>query len=268
MEIINFVRRWWRMIALLVCGGLFTINAYAGTYNFYFSDKNKKHKEEAVETDAENESDEQESKQPASNDPVKTAASQQPIIINNVNNNDNTNKNVVGQPVPQSTGPSAVPAVASVSPAAPEPPSFSEAVVERPSRPNKFRFRLAGGHMNQKVDRYVGTIGFGVQIAKTFAIDAYGGGLMGSNMNQKIQPYAGIDLTWTPFRLSFTESWDILQVGFVLGGTTLQARSDNVGTLHGGFAANLSLGPNFSLFSTLKANLAYVGIEGGIVTRF
>ncbi|MBI1862281.1 MAG: hypothetical protein HYR96_15310 [Deltaproteobacteria bacterium] len=263
---LTFTMRWWKIILLVVCGGLFTIDAFAGTYNFYFSDKNKKHKEESVDSDDSGTDEKSEPFNPSS-DSVKTTVGREPIIINNVNNNDNTNKNVLGQPVPAyqppavSTGP-VVPDVSSN--------TSEERVVEASPRQNKFRFRLAAGYANQKVNGAVGSIGLGYQISKTVAIDGYAGAV-GEALysDQKFRyPYAGIDLIWMPFRLSFTESWDLVQLGFIAGGTTLVPRQDNIGTLHGGVTAALSLGPNFSIVGACKANLAFVDLEAGIVTRF
>lgn len=277
MKIFRFLGQWWRILILFCCACLFSVSAFAGVYNFYFGDKGKKHKAaQQIDADEEKEDTEESGGDEGDRDTVKASGGQQPIVINNVNNNDNVNKQVNGTSIPQ---PAAVPVnpptLTEAPPLVPFTPHESRAIVSTPSRILPIRFWLGAGTIhedhrarhNSVHGGTAGIIGLGYQLSKPFAIDLYGGAFPLDERHK--YGYGGLDLSFLPFRIPITERWDLFQLGFLVGVSTLSpATPDNIGSIHGGVRANLNLGERFTMMGQAKANLGSTQLELALVTHF
>lgn len=113
---------------------------------------------------------------------------------------------------------------------------------------------------------YGGMVTLGYEFTKFLGISVYGGARYAPT-NDRAYLHAGADLEFLPLRIPIRESWDLLQFGIIAGASTAFAANDNIGTFHGGARLNINFGRHFGVTSSVRANLGYVMVEGGLVTR-
>ena len=265
----------WPAVMVVILFALFgaAVRGYGDTYNFFFGKKDKKHQVEAAEKDANQEDGDSDESRSDSNDAPAAAsektdsakAPQAPIIINNINNNDNTNRNVF-TPTAHAVQ---RPEEAAKNHAEQEEDEFvGRASLEKPPahRPQwNFTFSGVGGVERFDSLRLTGggpMVTLGLSAMRFLDWNFYAGGIY--SINDVALPFAGLDLELTPFRIRFAETWDLFRLGFFAGGSTLAAVPENMGSLHGGVRASIHLGPAFGITASLRANLGYIMAEGGI----
>lgn len=236
------------LVILLLSG--FVSNA-ANVYNFRFEDK-------TTETEKEQQPEEEKTQTPA-----EALTTQQPIIINNYNNNDNANK--------QTNGVVSAPAASPV----PEPPvpetAFAEplrsVISAKFSKLPPLRIRLASGYVDQGRGRdglgFI--IGINYDFAEKAATELYGGLCPNGLFDGPVTEYAGLDFIYYGIDVPFNKKIDRFRIGFILGGSTLNAVKSNIGSIHVGVRTILS-GPEFYAITLQgKANLGNVQLELGFM---
>jgi hypothetical protein len=262
---------------------LFSWAARADTYNFYFEPKNKGAKPAAQVQEDETPTPQPEpTAQPPAVSPAPTysaspSQSQQPVIINN----NVSVPNHFSYPPPASA-PAAAPAAVAPSEEAPSPSSTAE--VSPPSeKSKKWSLTLSAmGSSSSSTSSTSSTLGTvtdemkqklsGVLVAAAYRLSAglegrlYGGAYEESGLNSSSQGHliAGLDLDFLPFRFGWG-GMNFLELGFILGASTLNAAPGNIASLHAGLRGNLNLSQNWGFTAGIRANLGAATGEIGIV---
>lgn len=320
MRVVDKVKRripWPAVVAVFMLGCLgMSIAGYTETYNFYF-DKKKTDEKEGEETQA-------------IVAPVAPTAAPTPIVINNNNTNNvgtpssvtsNNNTGVATGPtvlpaaVPASPAPVqapapvvALPALVAPSPVVVTAPASTSGVFARPADISPWRMSLTGMAFLQEAPKaYVssgeiqfykkleptwgGLLSVGYNFSRSVSMNLYGGLRVADYAHKRTYAHLGADLEFMPFRIPISERHDLLQFGFLFGGSTAMAagpkyigstsqsvtgqsrsayygsNTDNWGSLHAGVRLNINIAPEFGITTSARANLGYVLLEGGIVAR-
>ena len=228
---------WHTIIAtvLLALIGL-SETGYADTYNFSFGQKTKKHRVEDQE-DVSDDEPEQEQK----GDSVKSLRAGQPIIINNVNTNDNTNRNGSGKrPVKASTRGIESPSIS-------ETPSVAASLKPAPQPWPSWNLTLSAFGLEDYDYYYGGLMALGFAPTRSWDARAYVGASRTSHGAG--WPIGGLEIGFSPYRISFAETWDLFRLGFVAGGFA-PYKSDT--SLYAGVRASVYLGPWIGVSATAR----------------
>lgn len=293
MRLSGLKRMSWRLTVLTVIAYFASSgNAYADNYNFYFTKPPKKkgqQTEQMQENSDESSEEEEVAKEPVTPPPplvnpntqtLTVPSSQQPIIINNTNN--------VGYP----TQPS-VPLAPLTREAQPEPEAFHDyrpdtkvstlvlpAYQEQPR--SNWRMGLSGilllsevtrayessGSLytyDSKEENWGGLVTLGWDITKVMGLNFYGGATHG-NYPSKVNFHYGADLQLMPLRVPL-KNFDLIEFGFLVGGSNIMAARDNVGTLHAGAKLNVNFGKDYGFTASTRANFGHFLFEAGFVAR-
>lgn len=277
------------LVFLLLMG--FSLSAFADTYNFYFSKKNKHQQEASSDEDSEKKDEDQPppaaepkpAPAPAKSDggqTITTAPGQNPIIVNNYNNN-SVGNNTLGLPsnadlatqVPmtpppqhKAPEPTPLPPVSEPPPASDEHASLSTTAFEPPhEKLSKWKLGVGVVAFSNQSTPMAGELSLGVYFTRAVGLMAYGGA--GYESSELRNGYMGLDLEIRPFRLSITDNYDLFQFGFLVGASTLGAVDGNPASAHVGARFDLNLGTRFAVTAATRANLGYVMFEAGIITR-
>jgi hypothetical protein len=247
---------------------LLAASARSDTYNFYFAKPAKKPESAsspaAPATAAGTES------APA---PSGTAAvapipgAGMPVIITNTNN--------IGYPPadPRSSQ-AGTPAPVVATPVSPSPDASLAATAALTQEPHRDPWRLGLAAAYQygypigglgEEHAWGGVISLGYFFTPAFGVVGWGG--TRSQYASDLGGFAGLDLEWLPFRIGASD-WQVLELGFLAGGSTLKAATGNIGTFHAGARLDLNFDKHFGLTAAVHANLGYAMLEAGLVTHF
>lgn len=236
--------------------------AKSDTYNFYFAKPKKQSEPARVVPPKEEAAAPDDGLPPApeylpGEGPATSGTEAKASIV--INNNNNVT-------VPQVSAPPPVEVATSAS---------SEAVIQ--ARPNEDRTHWrfgAGVLMAPGATRLDGSgaetgavISLGLDFTRWFGVNLYTGGLVYNSGSPEMHFYGGTDLEIRPFRISIGKL-DVLELGLLVGGSTVVADYENWGSLHAGGRATLSFDKHFGITVAARANLGTVLFEGGLVTRF
>lgn len=78
----------------------------------------------------------------------------------------------------------------------------------------------------------------------------------------------GAEIEWTPIRISIGRIENMVDVGFLLGASSLAAAPDNWVSAHTGTRIALNLGEDWSALATGRINLGFVSGQVGLAYRF
>ncbi len=266
---------WVALVCLFIMG--MSVSAYSDTYNFFFKKGKKQESQKQSSEEEEEGGDGEESKPQVANSPAPTAAQggqavtangKSPIVINNYNQNNN------GVPSPK-------PDIAQASePSLPEKLSNQlHTFLTRPERersPWKLTLAVPVINGNRTYTYYNGQtettgsyrsthwgalVGLGYNFSQGLAANLYGG----AGLDYKWM--AGLDLELIPFRIPVSETLNILELGFIVGGSTLAAAPGNIGSLHGGARISVNPSNQFGLTGSVRGNLGMWIAEVGLTTR-
>ncbi|MEK7691835.1 MAG: hypothetical protein AAB425_12545, partial [Bdellovibrionota bacterium] len=67
--------------------------------------------------------------------------------------------------------------------------------------------------------------------------------------------------------ISIWKLYDIIEIGFMAGGSTLARAKDNWGTLHVGTRLTFNFGSHFGITSSIRANMGYILGDAGLSFR-
>ena len=243
-------------IGMMICF-LYSISAFADTYNFYFPSQKQKNKtatspvetttnsseeeqpaeEKSVATETENVAPDKNTQQ------VKAVSNGQPITINNTNNITVPVYTPVAQPENRTT----------------------ETISKKHSSFPPWKFSLST--IYQKNPQWGALVGLGLGLGKMFGFNLY----LGTESISEFRAahlMTGLDLEVIPLRIGFTDELRVWELGVLAGFSTSHRVDGNIGSLHGGVRTSLNLTESFGLTAAVRANLGYTQFETGIISRF
>ena len=254
---------------------LFSWAARADTYNFYFEPKNKGAKPAAQVPEEE--------PPPPVVSPAPTSSAgpgmQQPVIINNNISVPNTFS--YPQPAVAPSSPAATAAIPSEdTPTA----SATAEVYPLPEKSRKWSLSLAAmgsasssstsisspslGTVTNEMKHKLSGVLVSVAYRLSGGLEArlFGGAYEESGLNASSQGslIAGFDMDFLPFRFGWG-GMNFVELGFLIGASTMNAAPGNIASLHGGLRANCNLSQNWCVTAGIRANLGAATGEIGIV---
>jgi hypothetical protein len=177
----------------------------------------------------------------------------------------------------QSGAPAAVPGSAAPAPAAAPPVVVAIPVEQGASRPATaaaiaiappFRhWRLTGGVQDSLGG--VGPLGgIGYFFNQDFGIQLYGG-FLGNDLASPAGAglFLGTELEFSPIHLKLGRFADAVELGALLGVSTIAAESDNWVSPHVGARLSFNAGHDWGLTTAVRANASYLLFEMGLVAR-
>lgn len=167
------------------------------------------------------------------------------------------------------SAPASVPAPASAS-SAPAVASHESTTALSPGEiaaPEFRHWRVTGGLVT-KSSALGGSVNLGYFFNREFGINAYGGGLGQNFVSGNSQHFfGGAELEVVPIRISVGRIDNLIDLGALLGVSTLEADEDNWISPHAGIRMNLNLGSRWALTTTTRFNASYAMGELGIAIR-
>ncbi len=239
---------------------------HAETYNFFMGNQKAK-KAHVAQADADDDDTDEEEKPVTQkkSDSLRMSKNGQPLIINNVNNNTSSIKNIVG-----GSG-RAITKRETNSNGSEEGDAGIAASIEPKKLFPPFRFSLTATGAKASSSDFVYDngdsvgllLGLGWAPSRLVEWKAFAGVQQGIT-HGGTTPYVGTDLEFTPFRIGFADTWDLFRLGFFAGASTLAAAPENIGSFHFGTRATVQLGAGFGVTAGVRANMGYVMFEGGL----
>lgn len=127
--------------------------------------------------------------------------------------------------------------------------------------------RITGGLAN-KSGAWGGSANLGYFFTREFGINAFGGGFGQNYLNgNDTRFFGGAELEVTPIRITVGRIDNLIDIGGLLGVSTIDADEDNWISPHAGLRMNLNLGNRWSLTTTSRFNASYAMGELGIAIR-